>query len=73
MEQGTYLGNLIKGFVGQPRGLVGGGYRPLFFDLTDFFPDNLPDGLPELLRFIWEQHGSNWVIIANCFFHHLSF
>jgi len=42
---------LVKGFVGHAYSFEGSGNRLLFFSTTDFLPDNLPDGLPELFRF----------------------
>lgn len=49
--------DLVQGLIGKSRRFVSGGNRPLFLDITHFFPDNLPDLLPILFRLIWEQHG----------------
>lgn len=73
MEQGADFGDLVQGFVGKTRRFVSGGNGLLFFNIADFFPDNLPDLLPVLFRFIREQHGGNEVTIAHRFFHHFSF
>ena len=63
MEHGAYLGNLIQRFIGQAGCFVGRGYRPLLFGLADFLPDDLPDGLPKLFRFVRGKPLSSPIIV----------
>ncbi len=54
MEQGTNFSNFVKWFVGQARRVVGSGDRSLLFNIAYFFPNNLPDLEPILLRLVRE-------------------
>ena len=65
MEQGTNICDLIQGLVGHARRFVSRGIWFLLLGIIDLLPDNLPDGLPELFRFIREQHRGNEVTIAH--------
>src|SRR5664279_266796 len=73
MEQGTDLGDLVQGLVSQARSVVSRRNWSLFFNRTDFFPDNLPDGLPEMLWIIREEDRGNQVAICRKFIHHFAF
>jgi hypothetical protein len=59
LEDGTDFSDLVKRLAGHSWGFAKWYNKPLFFDSTDLFPDNQPDGLPELFRIVRKEHRSS--------------